>query len=165
MKRTAGRTLAIQVWAVSGVVFLLAEAAYRLAARGISTVRGGLSTFEWVILVLLTAAFVLGEGVMALQRKWAPFVISRVARLRTVTSVLYVIGAPLYATGLIGPPRRGVARAWAGVAAIVAAVLIVSRFPEPWRGIVDVAVASALIWGALALVYIAIRTLRFGREI
>lgn len=156
--------MAVQIWAVAGVVFLFGEAALRLAARGVATVRGGLSPLEWVVLIALTAAFVYGEGIMALQRKWVPYVLARIERLPSEPFVGYRIGAPLYAMSLIGPPRRSVLRAWAGVTTIITAVLIVSRFPEPWRGIVDIAVASALTWGALALVHGAARRLTSGRE-
>lgn len=156
------RDVAVQAWAVAGVVFLFGEAAWRLGMRGVATVRGGLSTSEWTALILLTAVFVYGEGYRALQRKWVPYVLARVARLRTERFLPWRIGAPLYAMSLIGPTRRTALRAWAGVAAIIAAVLIVSRFPEPWRGIVDIAVAAALVWGAVALMYGALGMLRAG---
>ncbi|HSK20702.1 MAG TPA: hypothetical protein VK912_16230 [Longimicrobiales bacterium] len=156
------RSMAVQAWAVGGIVFLFAEAAWRLGMRGVATVRGGLSSHEWIILVLLTGVFVYGEGYRALQRRWVPYVLARVARLRTERFLTWRIGAPLYAMSLIGPTWRTALRAWAGVAAIITAVLIVSRFPEPWRGIVDIAVAAALIWGAVALIYGALRMLRAG---
>ena len=157
-----GREVAVLAWAVGGVVFLFAEAAWRLGMRGAATIRDGLTPFEWLALLLLTAAFVYGEGVRALQRRWVPYVLTRMDHLRTEPSVLYRVAATLYAMALVGPAIRPVVRAWAGVAAIVLAVLIVSRFPDPWRGIVDIAVASALTWGALALVRGAVRTFRGG---
>lgn len=153
-----GREVAVLAWAVGGVVFLFAEAAWRLGMRGVAAIRGGLTPFEWLALVLLTAAFVYGEGVRALQRRWVPYVLTRIEHLRTLPSVLYRAAAPLYAMGLVGPTPGSVARAWAGVAAIILAVLVVSRFPDPWRGIVDIAVASALVWGAVALMRGAVRT-------
>lgn len=156
------RDVAVQAWAVAGVVFLFGEAAWRLGMRGVATVQGGLSTSEWAALMLLTAVFVYGEGYRALQRKWVPYVLARVARLRTERFLPWRIGAPLYAMSLIGPTWRTALRAWAGVAAIITAVLIVSRFPEPWRGIVDIAVAAALMWGAMALMYGALGMLRAG---
>lgn len=150
--------IAVVTWAVGGVVFLFGEAAWRLGMRGVAAIRGGLTPFEWVALLLLTAAFVYGEGVRALQRKWVPYVLTRIERLRSEPAVVYRAAAPLYAMSLIGPPARAVVRAWAGVAAIITAVLVVSRLPDPWRGIVDIAVASALVWGAFALVRGAVRT-------
>lgn len=161
MSRTRGGEVAVFAWAVGGVVFLFGEAAWRLGLRGVAAIRGGLSPFEWVALLLLTAAFVYGEGVRALQRKWVPYVLRRIERLRSEPSAAYRAAAPLYAMSLIGPPAGAIVRAWAGVAAIVIAVLVVSRFPDPWRGIVDIAVASALVWGAFSLVRGAVLT--FGR--
>jgi hypothetical protein len=160
-----GTELAVTGWAVGGVVFLFAEAAWRLGLRGVAAIRGGLTPFEWVALLLMTAAFVYGEGVRALQRRWVPYVITRIERLHTEPSVLYRLAAPFYAMSLIGPTRRSAVRAWAGVAAIIVAVLVVSRFPDPWRGIVDLAVAAALTWGALVLIAGAVRKFHGGRGI
>src|SRR5690606_29101549 len=84
--------------------------------------------------------------------KWVPLVLVRIESLRDRQPWRYRAGAPLFAMGLMGPPAKGRLLAWLGVVAIIAAVLIVSRFPDPWRGIVDTGVAAALIWGAAALV-------------
>ncbi|MGH7464372.1 MAG: hypothetical protein ACREK1_04295 [Longimicrobiales bacterium] len=154
----------MQVWAVAGVVTLFGEAAWRLALRGITTMRAGLTPFEWLALAALVAAFVYGEGVRALQRRWVPYVLARVERLRMEPVLRYRLAAPLYAMSLMGPPRGAARRAWAGVAAIVFAVLLVSRLPDPWRGIVDLAVAAALVWGAIALLHGATRALRAGNK-
>jgi hypothetical protein len=143
-------TVAARVWAVAGIALVFVEAAWRLAERGIITIGAGLSPAEWAALALLTAAFVYGEGMRALQRRWVPFVLARVRTLARVGSLWRVL-APLHAMALVGPDARAVTRAWLGVAGIVAAVVIVSRMPEPWRGIIDFAVAAALTWGLAAL--------------
>jgi hypothetical protein len=148
---------AATAWALLGLVLLFASAVARLGARGITTIRGGLELAEWLALVVLTVLFVYGEGVLGLQRRWLPHVLRRSAELRTVRRVLYRLLAPLYAMSLIGAPNRRLWRAWAGVAAIVAAVLVVRRFPEPWRGITDFAVAAALAWGLVAILAGALR--------
>tara|TARA_B100002052_G_scaffold69243_1_gene62613 strand:- start:73 stop:264 length:192 start_codon:yes stop_codon:yes gene_type:complete len=54
--------------------------------------------------------------------------------------------------GLIGAPVPKLIRTWLGVCAIVAAILIVRAFAEPWRGIIDLSVAGALAWGTIALI-------------
>ncbi|MGH7447878.1 MAG: hypothetical protein ACRELT_09990, partial [Longimicrobiales bacterium] len=87
----------MQVWAVAGVVTLFGEAAWRLALRGITTMRAGLTPFEWLALAALVAAFVYGEGVRALQRRWVPYVLARVERLRMEPVLRYRLAAPLYA--------------------------------------------------------------------
>jgi hypothetical protein len=140
-----------------GVVVLFATAVLRLGERGINAVRGGLTTGEWIALVMLTALFVYGEGVRALQRRWVPWVLDRLRMLDDEHRNWYRALAPLHAMGLIGAPARLLAAAWAGSFAIFLAVLVVSRFPDPWRGIVDFAVASALLWATLVLIVTGVR--------
>jgi hypothetical protein len=116
----------------------------------VSTVASGLDAWQWVALALLTLLFVYGEGVRALGRKWVPWMVGRARGLREELLAFRVL-APLYSMSLIGRSVRLVARAWSGVTAVVLAVIIVSHFAEPWRGIVDIAVAAALLWGVLAI--------------
>jgi hypothetical protein len=146
-------------WGVLGVAFIFASATLRLGERGIHVVRAGLGPWEWAALIALTALFVYGEGVRALQRKYVPFVIKRVDQVRR-EKIGYRLLAPLYAMALVGAAPGTLVRAWGGSAAIVVAVLVVSRFTEPWRGITDFAVASALAWGTGALIILALRSTR-----
>ena len=111
------------------------------------SVAGGLSGVEWLALVVIAIAFAYGEGVRALARRWVPQMDRRARQLDRTAPLHHRLLAPLYAMSLIGAPRRTVARAWGGIVLIVAAVLIVRALPEPWRGIVDLAVALALTIG------------------
>jgi hypothetical protein len=138
-------------WALLGLVLTFATAVFRLADRGIATVRGGLEPAEWLALAVLMGLFIYGEGVRGLQRRWIPAVLRRVAELRTERRRSIQLLAPLYAMLLVGAPRRTLWRAWLGVAAIVAAVFIVRALPEPWRGMTDLAVSAALGWGLLVI--------------
>jgi hypothetical protein len=147
-------------WAIAGVALLFATAALRLGGRGVTAVAGGLDPLQWLALITLTAAFVYGEGIRALQRKYVPHVIRRVELLRDERRVWYRIAAPLHALTLIGAPAGALLRAWGGTAAILAAVLIVRGFPEPWRGIIGFAVSAALAWGTYALLRAALRAFR-----
>jgi hypothetical protein len=148
------------LWGLTGVVALFTMAVVRLGARGIAAIADGLTMGEWIALLALTAVFVYGEGVRALQRKWVPWVVARLELLRTERRGWYLALAPLHAMALIGAAPRLVAAAWAGSFTIFLAVLIVSRFPDPWRGIVDFAVASALAWATVALVVQGLRANR-----
>lgn len=150
MRRLSG--LAAAVWALAGVALLFLFAVLRLGGRAVQTLQAGLGAAEWAALVLLTVAFVWGEGRGALQRRWVPRVVGRAAALRREGALLHRVLAPLYGMSLIGAPVRSTVRAWAGTLAIVAAVMVVRAFPEPWRGITDLAVASALLWGLGAIV-------------
>lgn len=151
---------AAAVWALVGSGLILGHAAADLARRGVATVSGGLGAGEWVALVALTAAFVYGEGVLALERRFIPHVVERARRLRFERGILVRLLAPLYAFSLVAAPALSLLRAWAGVALIALAVVAVRALPEPWRGIVDVAVAAALAWSVVALVRQAPRALR-----
>ena len=154
------RATAITLWAVLGVAAILGRAVYALGGRGLATLREGLGPVPLTLLLVLTAAFVYVEGVGALQVRWVPKVVRRIGELRRGARRRDILLAPLYCMGLVGGSRRTKARSWAGVAAIVVAVLVVRSFPEPWRGIVDLSVAAALGWGTLALLIQAARAFR-----
>lgn len=151
------------LWALLGVATLLGTAVARLGRRGLETVIGGLAPGEWVALLLLTAAFVYGEGVVALQRRWIPRVVDRANALAGEPSVPLRVLAPLYGMSLVGAPIGRVFRAWLGVGAIVVAVSIVRALPEPWRGIVDFSVAAALGWALLVLLRAVLTSPRRGQ--
>lgn len=142
----------VTAWALAGVGCTLVIAVVRLSARGWETVTNGLSPIEWVVLALTSTVFFYGEGVMALERRWVPHVVKRAREVRCKNGTAVRIGAPLYAMGLIGAPARKLIRTWLGVCAIVAAILIVRAFAEPWRGIVDLSVSGALAWGTIGLI-------------
>lgn len=147
----------VRWWAVAGVAALLGWAAWRLGARGVGVVQAGLNAMEWLVLALLVATFLYGEGVLALERRWVPKVLARARRLAVDGPVWARPLAPLHAMGLVAVPAQVALRSWAGVAAIVLAVALVRWLPDPWRAMVDVAVASALAWGCFALIRVAAR--------
>src|SRR5687767_2187961 len=145
------------MWGLAGVVLVFGNGVLTLGSRGIATIRAGLEPLEWAALIALTVVFVYGEGVRALQRRWVPYVFSRIDLLRASDNIVHHLLAPLYAMALIAAPRRTLVLAWAGAAAIVLAVMIVSRFPAPWRGITDFAVSVALAWALVVIVVTAAR--------
>lgn len=138
-------------WAVIGVSALFATATYRLGERGVAVIRDGLGGWEWMALAGLTLVFVYGEGFLALDRKWVPGLMRRARELKDERSVVLRLLAPLYGLSLIGAPPAKLLPSWLGTLAIVGAVLVIRVLPEPWRGIVDFAVAAALGWGLVAI--------------
>ncbi len=141
----------VSAWTLIGVAALFASAIYRLGTRGVATIQAGLGWGEWSVLVLLTVAFVYGEGFRALDRRWVPKLIERALLLRDDQRLFVRLLAPLYGLSLVGTGRDDLIRGWLLTAAILGAVLIVRTLPDPWRGIVDFAVAAALAWGLVAI--------------
>ncbi len=149
---TFGGALA-SYWALTGVAVLFTFSVVRLGHRGVTTLQVGLSPFEWAALGILVVTFFYGEGVRALQAKWVPRLIRRAGHLRGEESVLFRVLGPIYGMSLVGADRKGLIRGWGILVGIVLAVALVSRMPDPWRGIIDLAVATALAWGLIWILY------------
>lgn len=145
------RHLAAPAWAVIGVSALFATASYRLGERGVAVIRDGLGGWEWMALAGLTLVFVYGEGFLALDRKWVPGLMRRARELEDERSLVLRLLAPLYGLSLIGAPPAKLLPSWLGTLAIVGAILVIRVLPDPWRGIIDFAVAAALAWGLVAI--------------
>ena len=154
--------LHVAAWAVGGVALTFVEAIARLGHRGWGAVETGLTGPQWLALVGATLVLGYFEGYRALHLRFAPDVVAHALELaagpRTARSLL----APLYATSLLGAERGVIVRAWLAVAAIASSVVVVRGLPDPWRGIVDLAVASALAWGLVALLARFFGAVRFG---
>ncbi len=129
---------------------LFASAVVRLGGRGVETILAGLAPLEWTILTVLTLFMVYTEGVLAFQRRWVPKLVGRAREVRRQPILLQLLG-PLYGLALVGGPAKRLLRGWIGTAAIVAAILAVRALPDPWRGVVDFAVAAALAWGLVCI--------------
>ncbi len=141
----------VSAWTLIGVAALFASAIYRLGTRGVATIQAGLGWGEWSVLVLLTVAFVYGEGFRALDRRWVPSLVERALLLRDDPRLFVRVLAPLYGLSLIGAGKADLVRGWLLTTGILGAVLIVRTLPDPWRGIVDFAVGAALAWGLVAI--------------
>ena len=154
--------LHVAAWAVGGIALTFVEAIARLGLRGWRAVEAGLTGPQWLVLVGMTLALGYFEGHRALQRRFVPEVVARALALaaRPVTARSWF--APLHAASLLGADRASLVRAWLAVAAIAGAVLIVRALPEPWRSIIDLAVASALAWGLGALLVRFAEATRLG---
>ncbi len=77
--------------------------------------------------------------------------VERALLLRDDPRLFVRLLAPLYGLSLVGTRRDDLIRGWLLTTGILGAVLIVRTLPDPWRGIVDFAVAAALAWGLVAI--------------
>ncbi len=155
----SGRRSAAAAWTLLGVSGLFASAVFRLGGRGVDTILNGLAPVQWAVLAALTFFMVYTEGVLTFQRRWVPKLIDRARAIRDEPILLQLL-APLYGLSLVGGPAKRVLRGWLGTTAIVVAVVAVRALPDPWRGVVDFAVAAALGWGLVCIARQAPRAIR-----
>jgi hypothetical protein len=128
---------------------MFAEAIWRLGARAMITVGTDLSVWEWLAFSMLITAFGYYEGFRALHQRFVPAVLKRAYDIGPGLAPAAL--APFTALGLVNAPKVTLRHAWISVVLIVAAVLAVRAMPEPWRGIVDGAVAVALSIGLVSM--------------
>ena len=150
----------IFAWGTLGIGATFVEAIVRLAARAGAQLSGEVSPGQWLALAVLVVAMAYIEGYRALQRRFAPSVVARATEAADSGRTMWAILAPIYAISLIGAPGRTIARSAFGVVMIGVSVHLVRALPAPWRGIVDAAVAVALVWGLIALLSCFAATLR-----
>lgn len=141
----------VAVWAAVAVAATFVEAIYRLGIRALDTIEAGLTLEQWGWLVSAMVGLTYVEGYRALQQRFIPRVVERAFSLEGSGNRTQKMFAPLFALSLIGAERWVLIRAWFSVALIIGAVFIVRSLPTPWRGIIDAAVAMALLWGLVAL--------------
>lgn len=152
--RPDARTVAIAAWGTLGVLGLLAQALWRLTPRALEPFADGSLGPGTTALYFGWVAFnVWAEGWRGFHQRFSPRVVARAFHLGRAPRAHFVVLAPLFCMSFFHATRRGVVVAWAMTTAIVALVLIVRTFPQPWRGIVDGGVVIGLALGSLSIVY------------
>lgn len=149
-------------WGVVGVLALLLKAITGLAPIALSAVQGGLSTWQWGILILWVAIMAYSEGYRGFQLRFSPFVAARTLELRARPTLLRGVLAPAFCMGLFQATRRRLLISWGVLIGVTLLVIGVRLLDQPWRGIVDAGVVVGLSWGALSLVASVFRALFTG---
>ncbi len=144
-------------------MLLLSQAIWRLGTRAFEALEYPLSTVQLVTLAAWAMFSVYGEGYRAFQLRFSPRVVARAFVLARSATPAQTILAPAFCMSLFHATRRGKIVAWSTVVMVVCLVLVVSRLPQPWRGIIDGGVVLALIWGAVAIVVFFVRALSSGK--
>jgi hypothetical protein len=138
-------------WGALGVAAILLEAAARLGAHAMRAIEAGLTRSQWVALVVGAVVMLYAEGYRVFQRREARSIVARARWLARRSPGALAWAAPLYALSLICGDARRCRRAWMVALGIVASVIVVRTLHDPWRGVVDGAIAPALLWGAACI--------------
>jgi hypothetical protein len=157
---TKGKLIAS--WGVLGVLALLTQAIFRLGQRALEAHEHQLSTTQIVVYAAWVVFSLYGEGYRAFQLRFSPRVVARALFVGRSQNWLHAVLAPAFCMSLFHATRRGRIVAWGTVAMVVCLVLLVSRLPQPWRGIIDAGVVLALLWGAVAIVVFFVRAIVSG---
>jgi hypothetical protein len=150
----------IAAWGILGVALVLTQALVRLAPLALEAMLAGMSWAEWLVLTAWVGISAYSEGYKEFQLRWVPRVVARALHLARHPRPFHVALAPFFCMGLFHATRRRLIVSWAAVALITAAVLLVRRLPQPWRGIIDAGVVVGLGWGLVCLVLSGARALR-----
>ena len=150
----------IAAWGVLGVVALLSQAIARLTPLALEAMRSGLSTAQWVGLVLWVAFMAHSEGYKGFHSRMSPRVVSRASYLATgKLTWARVVFAPFFCTRLFGASKKGMWTSRILLSGIFCLIVIVRNLDQPWRGIIDAGVVVGLGIGVASIVYYTIRAL------
>lgn len=161
--RLTARQFWVATWGVGGVLVLLAQAIWRLGGLALEALAMPLSAAQVAICVLWVVFNAYGEGYRAFQQRFSPRVVVRAHQLARNPQPLAVLLAPMYCMALLEAPRRTRVVAWLTVAMIMFFIVVLRQVSQPWRGIVDLGVTVALLWGTAAIVFFYVRALRSGK--
>ncbi len=150
-------------WGVLGVAAVLLYAIIRLVPHVLTAIGGGLTAFQWAVLVANVGIMAWLEGYRGFQCRFSPRVSARALYLLLNPSFSHGLLAPVFCIGYFHSRRPGLFGAWLGTLGVVLAVLLVQLLDQPWRGIVDAGVVVGLAWGFATFVHVAWLSLREGR--
>jgi hypothetical protein len=143
-------------WGVAGVLLLLASTIYRISPLTWAAFTVPFRWYHWLALTISVVFMAYAEGVRGFQQHFSPRVAARARHLRGHPQVLHVIFAPFFCMGYFHATRRRKLVSLFLTISIVVLVLVVHRFPQPWRGIIDAGVVTGLTWGLLTLIFYAV---------
>jgi len=139
------------IWALIGIGGLLISAIFRLYPRAMEAFEVGFTPLQWAVLIVWTLFMGVLEGYRGFQKQFCPRTAARIRYLRGHPTVLRTLFAPFIAMGYAHAKRKTQITAISVTLGIVLLVVLVSRCPQPWRGIIDFGVVVGLTWGTTAL--------------
>ena len=135
------------IWGVAGVCLLIGSAIYRLSHHAAVAIEDGLTTFQWIVLVVFAIFMLVAEGYRGFQKKFSPRTAARVRHLRDNPNPLHVLLAPVFCMGFFHANRKTRLTVTILTIGIICLILLVRLAPQPWRGIIDFGVVLGLSYG------------------
>ena len=155
------------IWGIVGVLFLIGYAVLRLEPVALDAFSYPLAWYHWLLLLLNTSVTLYFKGHFAFQKGLSPRVAGRARYLRSHPQALHLLLAPLFCMGYFHIVRRKQVITIITTLAMVMLIMGVRLLSQPWRGLIDVGILSALAWGFLTILVYSFQALtqaqcRFG---
>jgi len=145
-----------------GFTLLVGSAIVRLSKYVFEVTQYSLGFGHYAFMVLFTVFMLYSEGYRGFHQKLSPRFAARSYGMIERLNWRFAIFAPFFCVGYFYATRRRKMASYLLTAMIVILVLIVSRFAQPWRGMVDLGVVSGLVFGLGSLWYWWIRVMVLG---
>lgn len=151
------------IWGIGGVLMLLGMAVIKLTPPTIEAFDYSLSWYHWLVLVLNTAIVLYFKGYRALHLALAPRIAARAVFLSQNPTPLRVLLAPFFCIGYFQIIKKKKIATYGMTVGMVALILLVRSFPQPWRGVVDLAVTGGLTIGFLSVILRTVQAFWVGQ--
>ena len=145
------------MWGLAGVYLLLGSAVYRLWILAFAGLSYDLQWYHWITLILIVFFMSYAEGYRGFQQGFSPRVAARAKYLKDNPNVVRSLLAPFFCMGYFHATRKRKIVSISLTIGIICLIVMVSRVPQPWRGIIDVGVVIGLIWGIISLIVFTIQ--------
>ena len=152
-------------WGSGGLAIILLDAINRLSGIAMQALDAGLSSWQWVALVIVVILLAYSEGYRGFQKSFSPRCAARAYFLYRNPEWKTIVFAPFFVMGFFRATRRPFLFAWVGTALIVLLVIALQMSPQPWRGIVDAGVVVGLSWGLASFLIELLRVFKADRYI
>lgn len=140
------------IWSVLGVTALLLQAQVRLGQIAWEALSSGtLTPVQVGICTIWTIMNGYLEGYRGFHMRFVPRVLARAHHLATHPGAFPKILGPIYAMAYVRASKKAKYAAWGVTVAVLIAIVVVRRLPQPWRGIIDAGVVAGLGLGTLSL--------------
>ena len=147
------------VWGIAGIAALLGYSVWRLAGVAAAAWNYEFYVHHWLVLAVHVAFMAWSEGYRGFQQSFSPRIVARAKYLIAHPRPAHVLLAPLFCMGYFHTTRRRMISVYALTVFIVAIIVAVRWFPQPWRGIVDAGVVIGLTWGLISMGAFTLRAL------
>ena len=154
--------LAIRIWAIGGVLFVLGRAVVGLSPLVAEAAALPLTALMGAFAVVWVVFMAYAEAYKGFHLKFNPCVVARAHWLAANPRPLLVLLGPPFAMGLLHGSRARLIKSWGITLGVVALVMLVGGLSQPWRGLVDLGVVIGLALGGASMVLQAVAAERHG---